>query len=131
MATTTPAAELEQLTVKEETLEMIAARIAGFSLVAYHNNPDAVRAQIKADILSALRNERETCQWQPIETAPRREEWCVVGKFGDGKLLWWYRAMFWRNGWHTTRSYDARIKPSHWIRLPEALPCIRGTSPRS
>jgi len=58
-------------------------------------------------------------QWQPIETAPRNEEWCVVGKISDGKLLWWYRAMFWRKGWHTARSYDTQVVPTHWLPLPE------------
>ena len=57
--------------------------------------------------------------WQPIESAPRNEEWCVVGRIRDGKLLWWYRAMFWRGGWHTSRSYDTRIVPSHYLPLPD------------
>jgi len=57
--------------------------------------------------------------WQPIETSPKNEEWCVVGKISEGKVLWWYRAMYWRGGWHTSRSYDTRIEPSHYLPLPE------------
>lgn len=45
---------------KHETRREVAERIAGFSLVAFHDNVDAVRAQIVADIETALlaRDER-------------------------------------------------------------------------
>lgn len=75
---------------------------------------------IAAALTKAIADERER-QWQPIETAPKNEEWRVVGKISDGKLLWWYRAMFWRGGWHTARSYDTRVAPGHWFPLPESL----------
>lgn len=55
--------------------------------------------------------------WLPIADAPTDQGYMVVGKIADGQLLWWYRAMFWRGAWHHQRSYDARIKPTHFYPL--------------
>jgi hypothetical protein len=84
---------------------------------------DRLEDQIAAMLSATPRAEGLTVEaaWQPIETAPHTEEWRVVGKISDDQLLWWYRAMYWRGGWHTSRSYDTRIKPSHYLPLPEHL----------
>lgn len=51
-----------------QTRKQIAGQIADFSLVAYHDNPDAVRAQIASEIITALNAEHEhycrlLCEW--------------------------------------------------------------------
>lgn len=44
-----------------KSIRETAEEVARFSLVAFHDNPDVVRAQIVASIEQALRDERERC----------------------------------------------------------------------
>lgn len=63
--------------------------------------------------------------WLPIELAPKSETWLVVARIAEkepnkGAVLWWYRAMFWRGRWRTSRDYSGSIEPSHFFN-PERL----------
>lgn len=59
--------------------------------------------------------------WLPIKSAPKSDmHWLVVAKIADsepnkGAVLWWYRAMFWRGAWRTSRDYSGSVNPTHFF----------------
>lgn len=72
--------------------------------------------------------------WLPIDAAPKSDTtWLAVGKIADaepnrGSVLWWYRAMFWRGRWRTSRDYSGSIEPTHFLN-PEEFTAPSPVSP--
>lgn len=79
-------------------------------------------------------NPTQVDAWLPIEAAPKSDtHWLVVGKIADsgpntGAVLWWYRAMFWRGAWRTSRDYSGTIQPTHFFD-PERVTAPSPSSP--